>query len=489
LASASALVVAGALALSPGAQARQHDASVVVLEQRGAGMAPESAVRALGGTVERQLPIVGGFAARVPAGSLAELRRSKGVRSVARDRRLSVRNTEAPAPDASTPLAAARAAIGADRIAGDGRGVGVALVDTGVARVPALAGKVVDGPDFSADGGDPARRSIDAFGHGTHLAGIIAGSDAASGLTGIAPGARIVNVRVADHDGATSLVRLLAGIDWVVRNARRGDLDIRVLSLAVGGSPEGGYRQDPLALAVERAWQHGLAVVVSAGNGGNATTTLDSPAYDPFVIAVGAEDTADTPEITDDHVAAFSSRGSAQRSPDVVAPGVGIVSLRVPGSLLDQSFPGARIGEAFFRGSGTSQSAAVVSGAAALLIAQRPGLTPDAVKALLRASARVLPGFDAQLQGAGLPDLEVAAGAVPPVGAEQRWPSAAGGARWRIRGAAGVQLAAENAAAWQANRWRADAWQANRWRADTWQANRWRTSTWTASGWDAAPLP
>ena len=143
------------------------------------------------------------------------------------------------------------------------------------------------------------------------------------------------------------------------------------MNLAFGAEVDGGsYRNDPLAFAVERAWDEGLAVVTSAGNGGPDSDSLDSPAYDPDVIAVGAEDSGGTATIADDGMAPFSSRGSVTRGPDVVAPGVAIVSTRVPGSFLDEAFPAARIGDGF-RGSGTSQSAAVVSGAAALLIGER----------------------------------------------------------------------------------------------------------------------
>src|SRR6185312_10536860 len=101
----------------------------------------------------------------------------------------------------------------------------------------------------------------------------------------------------------------------------------------------------PLAFAVEQAWRHGIVVVTAAGNGGAATDGLDSPAYDPYVLAVGAADTAGTATPADDTVAPFSSAGDGMRNPDVVMPGVDIVSLRVPGGLLDQAFPAARIGD------------------------------------------------------------------------------------------------------------------------------------------------
>jgi serine protease AprX len=402
---------------------------------------------------------------------------------------MSVRSADPAAVDPATSLNVASQTVGAAAMPSDGAGIDVALVDTGVARVPAMAGRVVDGADFSADAADPSKRYQDAFGHGTHMAGIIAGYDPAHGFSGIAPGSRVVNVRVADHDGATSLVQLLAGIDWVGRNAHRDGLNIRVLSLSLGGPSDGGYRNDPLAYAVEQVWKRGVTVVVAAGNGGVDTTSLDSPAYDPYPIAVGAEDTTDTADLSDDHVAEFSSRGAADRLPDTVAPGVGIVSLRVPGSLLDQQFPAARIGADFFRGSGTSQATAVAAGAVARLAAQRPELTPDQLKAVLRAGARPLAGFDAAVQGAGLIDL-LGAAALPADGiAPQTWAPARPGGLGRLRHGASVQLTIPTQDgwrmnAWRMNAWRMNAWRMNAWRMNAWRMNAWRDAHWTGSSWE-----
>ena len=474
-------------AMSGTAQAK----GVVVLEHAGAGNAPEQAVRALGGSVQRPLRLVGGFSARVPAGSVAKLRRADGVRSVTRDRSFSLSDAgEDAASVPGTSLAVAGATVRTGLVGDGGRGVDVALVDSGVSPVPGLAapGKVVYGPDLSDDARDPSKAHLDGFGHGTHLAGAIAGDDASSGFVGVAPAARVVSVKVADHDGQTSLSRLLAGLDWVVRNGRRNGLNVRVVNLAFGAEGSGDFRSDPLALAVERAWQQGVVVVAAAGNGGNQTSSLDSPAYDPYVLAVGAEDSAGTADPADDFMAEFSSRGSASRAPDVVAPGVAIVSLRVPGGLLDEQFPGARIGERHFRGSGTSQAAAVVSGAVARLLAARPQLDPDEAKAVLRATARPLGATPVELQGAGLVDLTAAASAGVPRDARQRHPRAHG--TGRLRGSLGVELAVEHpdadASRWTASRWTASRWTASRWTASRWTASRWTASRWTASRWTAS---
>jgi hypothetical protein len=474
------LAIAALCSFSATASARERSSRVVVMEDAGAGSGPERAVHGLGGRVDREIPIIDGFSARIARSAVRALRGTPGVRSVHADRRFKPRSTtdEAPATP-STTLDTLRATVGADRLGGSG-GADVALIDSGVSPDAALAGHVVNAPDFSDDARLPALRHLDALGHGTHLAGIIAA---------VAPQARVVNVKVADHEGNTSLGYLLAGIDWAARRGDRNGLNVRVLNLAFGAEADGSYRNDPLAYAVEAAWDEGLAVVVSAGNGGHDTQSLDSPAYDPYVVAVGAEDSGNTPTLADDGIAPFSSRGSATRSPDVVAPGVAILSTRVPGSLLDDAFPAARIDDGF-RGSGTSQSAAVVSGAAALLVAARPRLEPDQVKELLRSTARPLPDTDTSLQGAGVIDVAAAARTIAP-DVSQSYPTARPGNGWR-RGELRDQWAVETPSAnrwganrWGANRWGANRWGANRWGANRWGANRWGANRWGSNGWSS----
>ncbi len=294
---------------------------------------------------------------------------------------------------------AIRAAIGAQGSALTGAGVDVAIIDSGVIGVGALGGegKLVRAPDFSEDAFEPALRGLDTFGHGSHMAGVIAGDDPATGFRGVAPGARLVSVKVAGADGITSLVRVLMALDWVRRNRSANGLNIRVLNLSLGVEAQRSYVAEPLAYAAEALWHRGVAVVAAAGNQADGTGRLDLPASDPWLIAVGAA-------VTDGNaVADFSSRDT-QRPPDFVAPGTSVISMRVPGSTLDEEFPIARIGDEFFRGSGTSQATAVVSGLAALLLQARPELSPNQLKALLRQGAVDLPD-DASADGSGLVNL------------------------------------------------------------------------------------
>ena len=162
-----------------------------------------------------------------------------------------------------------------------GAGVNVAVIDTGVSPVPALERKVVAAVDVSADAADPQLRLVDGFGHGTHLAGIVAGSDEQSGFTGIAPGAGIVSVKVGDHSGQVTGASVLTGIHWVVDHA--DELGIRVITIALDTDDTSDYRASELAAAVERAWQAGIVVVAAAGNDGAAEGGLSLPARDPFV--------------------------------------------------------------------------------------------------------------------------------------------------------------------------------------------------------------
>jgi serine protease AprX len=352
----------------------------------------------------------------------------------------------------------------------DGTGVDVALIDSGTVAVGSLAerGRVVYGPDFSSEARNRRLANLDTFGHGTHLAGLIAGRDPVTGFAGVAPGARIVSLKVAGADGETSLAQVLAAMEWVARNRNANGLNIRVVNLSLGVEDRGGYKNDVLAWAVEQLWREGIVVVAAAGNNGKYADRLDIPAADPFVIAAGASDTFDTVSPSDDRVAEFSSR-SRYRSPDVVAPGTRMVSLRVPGSALDVEFPGARVGSTYFRGNGTSQAAAVVSGVVARLLSERPELAPDQVKALLMAGAVNLPD-PREADGAGRVDLgRTLALAVPSVwSVRQTWQPAVLDRRALYRALRDDDEYHAGDAEWSGRRWSGRRWSGRRWSGASW---------------------
>jgi serine protease AprX len=314
-------------------------------------------------------------------------------------------------------------ALDAYRYGITGKGVGVALIDTGVTRVRGLdTGNVVNGPDLSFDSQDPATAHVDGFGHGTHMASIIAGRDAVrhpadytdpGRFTGIAPDANLVNVKVGAANGDVDVSQVIAALDWVVQHRKDEGLNIRVVNLSYGTDSVQDHMVDPLAYAVENAWKNGIVVVAAGGNEGDTTTNLANPASDPHVLAVGAMDSAGTMTTVDDTVPSWSTDGTAERHVDVTAPGVSVLGLRAPGSVADTQNPSAVVGTRFMRGSGTSQAAAVVSGEAALLLQAKPNLTPDQVKQILMGTASGLNNVSTLLEGSGTTDLRRALGSVP----------------------------------------------------------------------------
>jgi subtilisin family serine protease len=272
----------------------------------------------------------------------------------------------------------------------NGAGVTVAVLDSGVASDMDLGDRILASVSFAGTAVQP-----DPGGHGTHIAGIVAGNGlrSAGQYVGMAPAANIVDVRVLDANGNGRLSSVIHGIEWVVAN--RAQYNIRVINLSLGAPPAPTYRVDLLAAAVEMAWKRGIVVVVAAGNDGPAGGTVQSPGIDPYAITVGATDDQGTLTLADDQLAWFSSWGTptgGQPKPDLVAPGRRLVSIRVPGSTLDGLFAEHRVtatnGSSYFRLTGTSQASGVVSGAAALMLARQPALTPDQVKMILVATTQ-----------------------------------------------------------------------------------------------------
>ncbi len=386
----------------------------------------------LGGRIVATEPALGMLVVDVPRGSETVLARVPGVAGLSPDATVRAQSLGVDAtayPGALPNITRLTGAQAAWRKGYTGAGVDVAVIDTGVAPVPALAAssKVVIGPDLSFESQAPGMRSLDTFGHGTSMASIIAGREttAASGSTyaadgtdflGMAPDARIVSVKVGDHDGAVDVSQLIAAIDWVVQNRTANGLNIKVLNLSFGTNSQQDYTLDPLAYAAEVAWNNGIFVVASAGNDGQHSSGLADPAYDKNIFAVGAVDSRGTDAMSDDAVPSFSQHPNStlfKREPDLVAPGVGILGAGVPGSMIYTAYPGAHFGNGLVRGSGTSQAAAVVSGAAALLYQKWPSMSPSDVKELLTRTATALPGVSAALQGRGELDLNRALASYP----------------------------------------------------------------------------
>ena len=317
----------------------------------------------------------------------------------------------------------------------DGTGVGIAVLDSGIdpnhtsmTLESGSASRIAFSKDFTGE-----NRTDDLYGHGTHVAAIAAGNGSVSNgaYRGIAPNAKVVNLRVLNSQGRGTVSTLLAAIDWIKTN--RAAYNIRVVNLSLGTSAIDSYADDPLCLAVRGLVDAGVVVVAAAGNegkdgaGNKVYGQIHSPGNDPSVITVGAANTFGTDARNDDVVTTYSSRGPTRSfwtdglgvrhydnliKPDLVAPGNRIIDAQAPGNLLvtqnptlDANVSGSPAREQMYL-SGTSMATPAVSGAAALMLQANPNLTPNLVKALLMYTAQQLPGFNAFEQGAGQVNVE-----------------------------------------------------------------------------------
>ena len=435
---ASLLAATGAAALPPEVRA------VVTYD----GTAPD--LRGL--QVLHSLPAVRALVVEGPPAAVTRAARAPGVRGVSPDTRVSFTGgaSDAPAVRAASGLGDTAGAPGA------GRGVRIAVVDTGVSDTAALnrrSGRLVDAVDTSTTPNSGG--FTDGYGHGTFMASVIAGGDVDGAAVGVAPAATVLVVRVAQADGSTRLSQVVRGLDWIARNAHR--VDVANLSLS-HTRPGEAYGADPLTEAVEAVRDAGVTVVVSAGND---PSLVGDPGFTPRALTVGAADL--TAEQHD--VAPFSGSAvvAGVQKPDVVASGVGVLGALPESSVIAQRHPAARRGS-LWRGSGTSQAAAVTSGAVALLLQEQPHATPAQVKAALRRAAAPLP--DGARDGAGLLQLGPAtsdAADDPAYGPGTGDPTGEG--------------------SFDANSWSANSWSANSWSANSWSANSWSANSWSANSW------
>jgi serine protease AprX len=493
---------------------------VIVREADPSSSSAEDLVRSIHGTVTRKLGIVGGFAASIPADRLPDLLSSDSISKVWGDGKIRMASANMRSYDRLPPNDDWRGTVGLPPGKDKGHGPNptygptIALLDTGVSRVPDLGNRVLARVDLTPD-----KDGMDYFGHGTHMAGIIAGdgSQSSGRWVGANPKAYLVSIKVASRDGSTDVSEILAGLQWIMAN--RAAYNIRVLNLSFGTDSTQPYLIDPLDFAVEQVWRAGILVVVAAGNRGPDGGTINKPGDDPFVLTVGAADTQDTTDPADDTVAPFSSRGPTQdgfSKPDLVAPGVSIVSDRDVDSTIDKEHPNARVGDGYFKGSGTSQAAAIVSGIASLLFKTDPYLTPDGVKGILMQTAQPLPGSPAG-SGTGEVDTQMAV-RLAHRGAGSRitsnvglLPSNGSGSLEVSRGSLHVYADLpgdgmyENDAdatldlvageidvlgqPWTATGWMATGWAASAWPDLTALATGWNTMYWQGSSWGTTTVP
>ena len=501
---------------------------LIIRESAPGTAAAETAVRALGGQVVSRLSIIGGFVADVPAASVSELRQTPAVAHAWQDGSVRVRDDAAPmydcdddaaadddqgleCYDAFPPNKAWPKAIGLHAVPPEtaGEGVTIAVLDTGITKTRDFGDRVVARVDLTPDGD-----GYDGYGHGTNMAGIVGADGARSGgkWRGVATGVSLLPVKVADWNGATDVSVVLAAMEWIA--VHREEYGIDILSLSYGTDSSQTYELDPLDFAVERLWSFGVVVVAAAGNRGEGGSKIDKPGDDPRVITVGAADLHGTVRTADDTVAPFSSRGPTHdgvAKPDLVAPGITIVSQRAPKSTLDAMRPTARVGKHYFKGTGTSQATAMVAGVAALVLDAAPGLSPDQVKKILITTATPM-AESPYGSGAGLVNadraVDLASTAPPDVEPPDVEPSTGAGSIDASRGGTkpyadldgdGVpeQVSGEidvlgatfDSELWAARPWTETTWAASPWSALTnvspgWTETAWPPDSWPGMGWD-----
>jgi serine protease AprX len=358
-----------------------------------------------------------------------------------------------------------------------GQGVTVAVVDSGIFKSEDLSKRVVASANFDAAYHD----SIDGYGHGTFVAGIIAGDGKKSGgaRIGIAPKTNILNVRVSDDQGMAAESDVVAALQWIYEH--KSTYNIRVVNLSLNSSVAQSYHTSPLAAASEILWFNGIVVVVSAGN--NGTTTLYAPANDPFVITVGATDDNGTATLLDDAVASFSAYGTIEggiTKPDLVAPGRNIIA-PLPANdklTIGREHKINRVNKNYFRLSGTSMAAPMVSGAVALLLQDEPNLNPDQVKYRLLVTAnKQWLGYDPFRAGAGYLDIYAAVHSTTTAAANSGIPVSS-------LLTTGPDSVLGPSVSWSSVSWSSVSWSSVSWSSVSWSSVSWSSVSWSSDYWE-----
>ena len=395
-----------------------------------------------------------------------------------------------------------RAIIGADNLNLTGQGVTVAIVDSGI----------TDHLDLHVNASNPTQAAQsssrilsnqvfgsytspnDEYVHGSHVAGIVAGNGVASGgkYTGIAPGVNLINIRVCNNQGLTYTSDLIEGLQWIYEN--KDVYNIRVVNLSINSTAPESYQVSPLDAAVEILWFNGIVVVVAAGNNGTAAgpSTVYPPANDPFVITVGALEDYGTLSTEDDFVGDFSAYNTTEDGfvkPDLIAPGRNLISLLPNTDATGYvEFIKHRVNKYYFRMSGTSMAAPVVTGVIALLLQDEPGLTPDQVKFRLTATANQnWVGYNPAKAGAGTVDAYAAVNGTTTDFANQGIiPSAmlATGDNAIAFDSVGWNSVGWNSVGWNSVGWNSVGWNSVGWNSVGWNSVGWNSGNWTSSTWD-----
>ncbi|MDK2991819.1 MAG: serine protease AprX [Clostridiales bacterium] len=396
----------------------EQTVSVIIFAKDLANKVTEEAIYKANGRIKYKLPLIKAYAVELSYKHIKNLALLKDVVYISNDANvkcfLDIARPEVKAPQCH-------------RAGYNGRGVTIAILDTGIYPHPDLIqpkNRIIGFKDLI----NGINRPYDDNGHGTHVAGDAASNGISSNgkYKGIAPASNLVGIKVLDENGSGNVSDIVAGMQWATDN--KDKYGIRVMSMSLGSNKVfAGI--DPMMIAVKAVWDRGIVVVAAAGNSGPKDNTIASPGISPVIITVGAADDKGTPAIDDDIVAPFSSRGTFRRcrrvdKPDIVAPGVNITSLaadtdyRADITASNKHNPNDAIAAGTHKKSiaissakyktmsGTSFATPIVSGAISLLLQKSPSLTPDEVKKIVLSSGNPLKDQPRNAQGNGIIDIE-----------------------------------------------------------------------------------
>lgn len=384
----------------------QKALEVIVQKRQGSDSLP--LIQSVGGVLLAETPIINGFVAKIPADSLPEFAQQEGVLRYTVSQPISLTRinwdqlmigmgNQFSRPEKLDNVY--REIVNADAVDEKGTGVTIAVLDSGIGFDPFSRAKLNVVRSIAIN---PNATTVDdLYGHGTHVAGIINGRGPGV-VTGIAPSANLINVKLGDDQGNLTEIDLLFGLQWVYDF--RDDYNIDVVNLSVSSDFAGNYLDSPVSAAVEQLWLNGVTVVAAAGNDKINPHDIDyAPANDPFIITVGAVDGNGQNEAQKSVLASWSKHGKTSQGvhkPEVTAPGVDIISLLpTQDSELAIEHPEAVINRNYFQMSGTSMAAPVVTGTIALMLEANPSLTPNEIKSIL---IETLIPYDSMLDGAGV---------------------------------------------------------------------------------------
>ncbi len=460
----------------------------VIVQFQSHNLNPEERITELEGVVTQELPIINAFAAQLSAQAALDLANDPNVRWVSLDapvessKRKIVSESDQVTP---TPMNYFLDTLGVRPVWEmdlKGQGITVAVIDSGTNQEKDLQvdptkakpdSRVLEQLTFNSNAG----HVNDATGHGTHVAGIIGGSGYRSGglYAGIAPEVNFISLKISDDIGMAYESDAIEAMQWVLDH--KDKYNIRAVNMSVNSTQESSYHASPLDAAAEILWFNGIVVVASVGNkgpGGGYNTANAAPANDPFIITVGASNEHGSADISNDTLSSFSAHGTTFdgfNKPEIIAPGTDIISILGPGNWIPEYPDHVVMNGEYFRLSGTSMSAPMVTGAVVLLLQDEPNLTPDQVKYRLINSGQFIGGGD--------PYLDIFAAVTGTSSESANTGLVASQLLW-----SGDDPVSWDSVAWNSVAWNSVAWNSVAWNSVAWNSVAWNSVAWNSVFWD-----